>query len=205
MKNYRSLTKIFTALLILFFAGLIDSNAQPSIYTLQVGTKIRVRMDNEINSKVSNVNDTFTATVSSPVMVRDVEIIPVGSVVEGKIVQVKAASSGKINGNIEVRFETLRLPDEAVRQIEASLVKQNLLENKSSAFTAISIFGGTAIGAILGAITGKTKGAMIGAGVGAGAGTVTALMKKGKEARIKANQEFEIRLEKELTVPAKEF
>jgi hypothetical protein len=205
MKNYQRLTKIFTALLILFFVGSNVANAQPSIYTLQIGTKIQVRMDNEINSQVSNVNDTFTATVSRPVVVRGVEIIPIGSVVEGKIIKVKAASAGKVDGNIEVKFETLRLPGEVIRQIEASLVTQNLLDNKSSMFTALSIFGGTAIGAVLGAITGKAKGAIIGAGVGAGAGTATALLRKGKEFRIKANQDFEISLNKEVTVPAKDF
>lgn len=205
MKIYPRLTKIFTALSILFFISLSVVNAQKSIYTLPIGTKIRVRMDNEINSKVSGVNDTFTAVVSNPVIVRGVEIIPIGSIIEGRILEAKAASSGKVNGILDVKFETLRLPEEAGLEIDASLVKQNLVENKSSAFTAISIFGGTAFGAVLGAITGKGKGALIGAGVGAGAGTATALLRKGKEARIKANEEFEIRLNKEVTVPSKDF
>ncbi|MGL5890437.1 MAG: hypothetical protein ACRC3B_11160 [Bacteroidia bacterium] len=87
--NYcQSLTKLFTALFIVLGVGLIAANAQPSIYTLQTGTKIRVRMDNEINSKVSNINDTFTATLSQPVIVRGVEIISAGSVIEGKILNV---------------------------------------------------------------------------------------------------------------------
>lgn len=205
MKFYRRLTKIFTALSILFFLGLIVTNAQPSIYTLPVGTKILVKMDNEINSKVSSVNDTFTATVSSPLVIRGVELIPVGSVFEGKILEVKPASSGKTNGVLDVRFETLRFPDEAFRQIDASLVNQNLVKEKASAFAAISIFSGTAIGAVIGAITSKGKGAAIGAGLGAGVGTAVALSRKGKEARIRANQEFEIRLNKEVTVPAKDF
>lgn len=205
MKITRRLTKIFTALSILFFTNLIAANAQPSIYTLPVGTKIRVRMDNEINSKVSSVNDTFTATVSTPLVIRGVELIPVGSVVEGKILEVKPAASGKTNGTLDVIFETLRFPDDATRKIDASLVNRNLVEEKSSAFTAISIFGGTAIGAVIGAMTGKGKGAAIGAGVGAGAGTAAAFLRKGKESRIKAKAEFEIRLNKEVTVPTKDF
>ena len=205
MKITRRLTKIFTALSILFFTNLIAANAQSSIYTLPIGTKIHVRMDNEINSKVSSVNDTFTATVSTPLVIRGVELIPVGSVIEGKILEVKAASSGKTNGMLDVRFETLRFPDDETRKIDASLVNRNLVEAKTSAFTAISIFSGTAIGAVIGAITGKGKGAAIGAGVGAGAGTAAAFLRKGKEARIKANEEFEIRLNKEVTVPTKDF
>lgn len=205
MNNYQRLTKIFTALSILFFVYTNSAVGQSSIYTLPGGTKIRVRMDNEISSNVSSVNDTFTATVSSPLIIRGVELIPIGSVVEGKVINARAASSGKTDGNLEVKFETLRFPDEATRQIDASLVNKNLVENKSSAFTVISILSGTAIGAVLGAITGKTKGAAIGAGIGAGAGTATSLLRKGKEARIKANDEFEIRLNKEVTVPARDF
>lgn len=205
MKNFQGLTKIFIALSIFFLLGLNIAKAQPNINTLPIGTKIRVRMDNEINSKVSGVNDTFTATVSHPVFVRDVEIIPIGTVVEGRILEAKAATSGKVNGFLDVKFESYRLPNDSKRPFDGSLVNQNLLENKSSVFTTISIFGGTAIGAILGGIIGKSKGAAIGAGAGAGAGTAIAMLKKGKEVRIKANQEFEIRLNKELTVPAKDF
>jgi hypothetical protein len=205
MKNCRRVTEIFTVLSILFFTNLIVINAQPSIYTLPVGTKIKVRMDNEINSKVSSVNDTFTATISNPVSIRGVEIVPTGSVIEGKITAVKAASAGKTDGNLTVSFESLRLSDNEILKIDASLVKQNLVENKSSAFTALSIFGGTAIGAVIGAITGRGTGAAIGAGLGAGAGTIVAVSRKGKEARIKANEEFEIRLNKEVTVPARDF
>ncbi len=205
MKNYQGLTKIFTALFICFGLVLVSVNAQPSIYTLPIGTKIRVKMDNEINSKFSAVNDTFTAVVNQPLIIRDVEIIPIGTVIEGRILEVKSAASGKVNGFLDIRFESFKLPNDFKRSIDASLVNQNLLENKSSAFSVISIFGGTAIGAILGAITGKTKGALIGAGVGAGAGTILTTLKKGRNARIKDNEIFEIRLNKEVTVPAKDF
>ena len=49
----RKATKIF-ALFSVFFLNSILINAQ-SIYELPSGTKIRVQMDNEISSKVSNV------------------------------------------------------------------------------------------------------------------------------------------------------
>lgn len=205
MKTTKRLTQIFTALSIYFFSSFIAANAQPSIYTIPMGTKIRVKMDNEINSRVSSVNDTFTATVSTALVIRNVELIPVGTVIEGRILEVKPATTGKINGFLEVKFESFQLPKDFKRPLEASLVNRNWLENQSSAWTAISIFGGAAIGGVFGAITGSGKGAAIGAGIGAGGGTVAALLKKGKDARIKANQEFEILLDKEITIPAKDF
>ncbi|MBX7171309.1 MAG: hypothetical protein K1X72_10145 [Pyrinomonadaceae bacterium] len=205
MKQTIRWTKIFTVLSIYFFSSFIAAKAQPSIYTIPMGTKIRVKMDNEINSQVSSANDTFTATVSNALVIRNVELIPVGTVIEGRILEVKPATTGKINGFLDVKFESFQLPKDFKRPLEASLVNRNWLDNKSSGWTAISIFGGTAIGGVLGAITGSGKGAAIGAGIGAGAGTAVAMLKKGKEARIKANQEFEIRLDKEITIPAKDF
>ncbi len=203
MKTSNGLTKIFIALLILFCFDLIV-NGQ-GIYTLPAGTIIRVRMDNEINSKVSNVGDTFTATVSSPVIVSGAEVIPVGSVIEAKITKIKAAEAGKKNGSIEIKFGSLRLRDDKVYSIDASLVNQDLIGQKSSAFTKVSIVGGTIIGAIIGGVVGKGAGAGIGAGIGAGAGTAASYLKKGNEARIKANEEFDIRLNKEIAIPAKDY
>ncbi len=205
MTTYRSLTKIFSVLLILLFASFITIKAQPNIYTLEIGTKFRVKMDNEINSKVSNVDDTFTVTTIEPLIVRGAELVPIGTVIEGKILKVKAASAGNYNGNLEVKFQILRLPEDVVRTIDASLVNPNVLIEKPSSFAAFSILGGSGIGAIFGAIAGKGKGAAIGAALGAGAGTTATLLKKGKESRIKANAEFEIRLNKEVTLPTKDF
>ena len=199
------LTKIFPVLLILIFATFLTVKAQPSIYTLPVGTKFRVKMDNEINSKFSSVNDTFTVTLREPIIVSNTEMVSVGSVIEGRIIRVKSASLGNTNGRLEIKFQTLRLPNEVIRSIDASLVDQKLFDPQSSSFPAISILGGTGAGTILGAIIGKGKGAMIGAGIGAGAGATATFLKKGKEARIKANQEFEIRLNKEVTLPVRDF
>ena len=109
MKIVKGLTVFFTFLLL--FANSTVSKAQPTnnIFRLPVGTQISLKMDNEINSRVSNVNDTFTATVSSPVIIREVEVLPVGATVEGKIIGVKPAASGHQDGSLELQFEMLFL------------------------------------------------------------------------------------------------
>ncbi len=83
------------------------ANAQGSAYELDAGTKVTVKMDNEINSRISSTDDTFTATVSKAVTKRGVEVIPVGAIVEGKILSVRPASAGKSNGTFEVRFDSI--------------------------------------------------------------------------------------------------
>lgn len=204
MKIYPNPTKIFLLFSILFFANSVKSQTSDSIYTLPAGTLIKARMDNEINSKVSSVNDTFTVTVSAPVVVREVEILPAGTILEGRIVSVKSAGIGKKNGKFEVEFETLRLPNNKKRKISADFVTFNE-EIPSYSVKALPIAGGTAAGAIIGALFNKTKGALIGAGAGLGIGASLVLLQKGKEARIKSNEEITVVLKREVTLPPEDF
>jgi hypothetical protein len=69
----------------------------------------------------------------------------------------------------------------------------------------LSVVGGTALGALFGAVTKTPNGALIGAGIGAGAGTTVALLKKGKDVRVKRSQEFEIELKKEVMLPVQDY
>jgi hypothetical protein len=204
MNNSAKATAIFTFISILFFAGSARSQISDSIYTLKKGTQIRVRMDNEINSEVSSVGDTFTATVSSPVNMRGVEILALGMIIEGKIISVKSASRRKKNGSFEVKFETLYLPNGVKRQIAAGLVS---LEKPTSSqgVTVATIAGATGLGALFGTFFEKAKGALTGAGVGLAVATAAILLQKGKETRIKAGEEFNIVLKQDVTLPPQDY
>lgn len=197
----------FAFILTLFFVNPILITAQretSGINELKSGTKIRVQMDNEINSESSGSNDTFTTVVAEPVSVRDVVILPIGATIEGRITKVEKASTGGNNGNLEVVFETLILENGIKRNIEAVLV--NKLEAKTSkSGKVLMIIGGTALGGLIGAVSNVENGALIGAGIGAGAGTGTALLQKGKDVRIKAEEKFDIQLTKSVTLPAEGF
>ena len=202
--NFRRLaTKIF-AFLFLFFASFLHLTAQDSIYQLEAGTKIRVQMDNEISSEVASVNDTFTTTIAEPVKVRETIVLPVGTVIEGRITQVERASMGGKGGKLSVKFETIRLENGEKRDIEGVLI--NELKAASSQKTSIlAVIGGTAIGALLGSVSKAGNGALIGAGIGAGAGTGVALARKGKNVRIKTDEKFEIQLTKQVTLPVLDY
>jgi len=205
MNFWRAATKIF-AFIFLFFASFNSANAQTdsSVYQLQAGTTIRVEMDNEINSKVASVNDTFTTTISAPVIVRETVVLPVGTIIEGRITKVKRASFGGKSGTLEVLFQTLRLTNGVKREIEGVLVNELKIESSPTA-NVLTIIGGTALGGIVGAVSKADNGALIGAGVGAGAGTSIAFLRKGKNVSIKAAEEFEIKLTKNVTLPVQDF
>ena len=194
-------TEIFV-FIILFFASFISADAQ-SIYELPAGTTMRVSMDNEINSKVASVNDTFTMTLAAPVRMQETILLPIGTVIEGRITKVKRASFGGKSGSLEVSFQTLRLVDGAKREIEAMPIGFGI---KSSPTTNIlTVLGGTALGGIIGAVSKVEAGTLIGAGVGAGVGTSVAFLRKGKNVSVKADEKFTIQLTKAVNLPVRDF
>lgn len=186
---------------VLFFVNPVV--AQPdSIYRLSAGTRIRLTVDTEVSSKVASVNDTFLAAVAKPVSVRDVVVVPVGTVLEGRVSRVSGASAGGQNGTLDVVFEKLRISN-TTRPIEGVMITSTR-EKGSTAFNLLSVLGGVAAGTAVGA-AGSPRGALIGAGIGAGAGTGIALLRKGKEARIRKGQEFEIELKREVVLPVLDY
>lgn len=205
MNFWRLATKVF-AFIFLLFVNFTFLNAQidSSIYQLQAGTIIRLQMDNEINSKVASVNDTFTTTLTVPVKVQETVVLPVGTVIEGRVTKVKRASYGGKGGSLEVSFQTLRLLNGEKQEIEGVLVTELKAESSQTA-NVLTILGGTALGGIVGAVSRSQNGALIGAGVGAGAGTSVAFLRKGSDVKIKAAEEFEIKLTKNVNLPVQDY
>jgi len=202
MNFFRLATKISAVCFLLF----VISNAAlaQNVYELPSGTKFRVRMDNEINSKVSSKDDTFTATIFEPVRISETVVLPIGTVIEGRVIKVKSASAGNKNGELEIRFETMRFTGGDTREIEGVLVTP-LKAKSSSTATVLTVIGGTAVGAVLGAVSKSASGALIGAGIGTGAGGAVAYLRKGKDVRIKADEKFEIEITKNVILPVEDF
>jgi hypothetical protein len=198
-------TKVF-AFIFALFANFLVVNAQTdsSIYQLPAGTTLRVSMDNEINSRVAGVNDTFTMTLAAPIRAQQTILLPLGTVIEGLVTKVRRASYGGKNGSLEVSFQTLRLINGQKREIEGVLVNELNAESTPAA-NVLTVIGGTAIGGIIGAVSKVENGALIGAGIGAGSGTGIAFLRKGRDVSIKADEEFEIKLLKNVNLPVQDF
>lgn len=177
------------------------------------GTRLRVRMDQTINSKASQVGDEFTVSVTEPVYSTDgAVVIPTGSKLTGRIDSIKKAEKGGDPGEIDVSFVNLRLPNGTERRINGSLTDLDEDDAKSDAEGTASgdkmkhrkiifIGGGGAGGAILGAAIGGGKGALIGGLIGAGAGLLGERLTKGEEAEVKSGTEFGVYLNQGITLP----
>ena len=152
-------------------------NAKPGNYVVPDRSTITGRLENVINTKVSQNNDRFRITVQSPMELR-------GAVIEGYISGV--GRSGKISGqaNVTLNFEkiTLRSGETydfagVLQSITDQYGKTVNVDNEGTIRgdsqtreTAKRGAIGGGIGAVIGAIVGGGKGAAIGAVIGGGGG-----------------------------------
>lgn len=204
MNFWRRTTKVFAYFSLLFVSFSVAAAQSDSVYRLSAGTVMQVQMDNEINSKVAGANDTFTATIAEPVKIRETVVLPIGTVIEGRITKVRRAAVGGQNGILTVSFEILRFENGEKRNIEGVLAEE-LKAGSSQTANLLTIAGSTALGGILGAVSKSSNGTLIGAGIGAGAGTGIAFLRKGKEVGIKADEMFKIELTKDVTLPVRDY
>ena len=183
------------------------------LYKVDAGTVIRARMNQDLSSKRTVVGTTFKATVTEPVYSDNgVVVIPVGSVVSGRVTSVVAARKGGEPGRIDTTFTSVRLPNGRTRAINGSLtdltsgkttsdneggVKRDKMEHRKIVF----IGGGAAGGAVLGAMVGGGKATAIGAILGAAGGFLGERYMKGPEAEVRSGTEFSIQLNQPISLP----
>lgn len=218
-----SISALLFALVVSLTAFSAEAQRKPSIrrttpnraqnYNVPSGTRLRVRIDQALNSKVSMVGDTFSGTVIEDVYSSDgVMVIPQSSKITGRVDSVTKAKKGGNPGQIDVSFTRLQLPNGTSRKINGSLTDLDADDAKSDAEGTASgdkmkhrkiifIGGGGAGGAVLGAAIGGGKGALIGGLIGAGAGLLGERLTKGEDAEVKSGTEFGVILNQGVSLP----
>jgi hypothetical protein len=183
------------------------------VYTVSMGTIVRVRMNSTITSRSARVGDTFTTTVTEPVYsTNGVVVIPIGSTVTGRVDSVIPAGKQGKPGQIDAHFTTVRLPNGRSRAINGSLTDlsegKTVSDNEGSASAKkmnnrkiIFIGGGAAGGAILGGAIGGGKGAAIGAILGGAGGILGERLTKGPEAEVRSGTVFGVYLNQAISMP----
>ncbi len=191
----------------------VYSSSAAQTYRVERGTSFRARMNGTISSRSARVGDRFTATITEPVYAGNGAIvIPVGSIVNGRVDTVTTAKKGGDPGQIGVSFVSVRLPNGTTRNINGSLTDLNTKSAKSdneSAATGddrkndklIFIGGGAGGGAILGGLIGGGKGAAIGAILGGLGGLAGERLTKGEDAEVKSGTEFGVYLNQAVSLP----
>lgn len=183
-------------------------------YTVRAGEKVRVRMDDSINSKTARVGDTFNTKTVDPVYSSGgVQVVPPGSVIVGRVTSAQAAEKGGKPGTIDVAFTSVRLPNGRNVSINGSLASfeeegttgdaEGQVSGKKTSNRKLKFIGGGAAGgALIGALAGGGKGALIGGAIGGGGGFLGERFTKGKNAEVKEGTEFGVYLNRNISLPA---
>ncbi len=168
--------------------------------TVPAGTEIRLALDTALGSSSSHAGDTFTATITGPVVVGDRVAIPAGSTVHGRVSEATPAKKGLSNkaGSLSLSFDRVVTPDGLGAPMSADMTS---VAPKSGRKTAGIIGGGAAGGALLGKLLGgSTKKAAVGSIVGGAIGTGIAAGTRGEDVAIPAGSPLTININQPLTV-----
>lgn len=153
--------------------------------TIPAGTRLSVRMGQEISSGTAKVGERFDATLEHSLVVGGKTVARAGAPVRGKVTAAK--SSGRLHapGQFSVRLTSVQVEGKMLPISTGSYHLEGKSHTKSN---ATKIGGGAAVGALIGGIAGGGKGAAIGAGAGGAAGTGVAAATGKEEAIIPAEK-----------------
>ena len=158
---------------------------------------MKIRMIDGVDSEVSQVGQTFQASLDDPIMIDGETAIPRGADVTAKLVEDK--QSGKISGRTELTMDLVSI---RVNGRMVDLVTEEVTtSSESRTGKSAKVIGGTAaVGAILGGIFGGGRGAAIGATSGAGAGAAVQVLTKGQRVRIPAETRLSFTLQNPIKI-----
>lgn len=167
--------------------------AAPPTYTLPVGTRLQVRLSQELSSGKSDTGQAFTGKLATSVKLKGVVVIPAGLRVTGTVVDAKSQGKFKGEGRLALRVNSVGSYDVSTSQYV------QVVKGKGKR-TAGFIGGGAGGGALIGGLAGGGKGALIGGLVGAGAGTVGGAATGNKEVVLPAETVVTFKLSKAKTI-----
>lgn len=170
---------------------------QPAAIDIPAGTHLRVRLDEDLGSKISQPGQSFSATVADDIVVDGHTIIPRGARAEGIVVDAKPL--GRFRGGAVLELRLGRVHTRWGSYPVATSTMERVEKGKGGR-TAKFAGGGGAFGAIVGGIAGGGKGALIGALAGAGAGTAGSAMTGNKNIFLPAETLITFRLERAVHV-----
>jgi hypothetical protein len=191
-------------------AGIVTRVPGPA-NQLPIGTLVKVRLANAINT-VTTVNGAkFSAELIEPVERDGRVLLPVGSTLEGYVTEIHGGK--RISGAASIHLRTTRvtLPDGTSYRLQGQVIDTNLVREvkvdregtilrrdhaaKTAAVMAVPVASGAAAGAMIAGV----PGAVVGAGVGAGVSTVVWL-KQDRQADLPVNTKITFSLTEPLRV-----
>jgi type IV secretion system protein VirB10 len=193
------------------------AHAGPNEITIPAGTKIPVALKNAISTKGNHQGDPVYAETTFPVVIEDRIVIPAGTYVQGRIMEIRPAGRVKNRAEVMMHFTTLIYPSGYTVILPGSLenspgVDKSKVKDKEGTIQADSDKASKAEtvavpaaegGALAGGLASGTRGGTaIGAGIGAAAGIGIAMLSHGNEVKMAPGTTLEVVLQRDVPVNA---
>ena len=166
-------------------------------YTIPAGTVLPLRLTSAVASDANQIEDAVSASVRQDLILDGSLVVPAGSQVAGRLVDVERSGRVKGRARLAMRFTMLKQEGDEY-DIRTEAVERVAAATKGEDATKIGI--GAGAGAALGAVLGGGSGAAKGAAIGAAAGTGAVLATRGEEVRLEAGETVDTRLTAPLVV-----
>jgi hypothetical protein len=205
----RALLPVFLAVL---SSPLILAESLPRGEKVSVpaGTTLHSRLAQTLNTKLNFQGDSFTATITEPLIMEGRDVIPVGSILEGRIARLERPGRVKGVGQMRLTAEKISFPDGRSFPLSAILVTaygaekarvvgtEGTVKGPSSRLQDVEeIGGGTVLGGIMGLLFHHP---LLGATVGGTAGFVDRLRRRGKQLTIPSGTQLNYQLTRALEI-----
>jgi len=203
MKPMRLVT-VTLLLMALPLTLLAQEQEEEKYFKLAAGSTLEVRLMTTLSTRTNKEGDPFSARIVQSIMQKGEDIIPEGSIVEGRVTFAKEA--GRIKGKSEMRLvaDSITTPQDVKYVIVASLEdargiggakvkgKEGTIEGggTSAKGGAIETGIGAGAGAAIGGLTAGGEGALYGAGIGLVAAGIHHLFKKGQDVTLPMGTEM---------------
>ena len=196
--------------------GLVPGrHANADEIVIPAGTKLPISLTNAISTKSNRQGDPVYAQTTFPVVLNDRIVVPAGTYVQGRIMQIKPAPRFKGRAEVMMHFTTLIYPsgytvmlpgsienapavDKAkVKDKEGTIRADSDKASKAATVAVPAAEGGAVAG---GLASGSRGGALAGAGLGAAVGVGLAMLSHGKEVKLIPGTTLEVVLQRDVAV-----
>ena len=185
---------------------------QGKVIYVPSGTSFPATATMELSSESLELGQSVCIALSQDFYYNNTLVAPIGSSVNGTVIQVKKAGRAGINGQLMVKFTNIITPYGQMIPISGKIQTEDgsgLIKGgtklESATEYAKDIAIGSAAGAVAGVIMGPLsggkvgKGAVYGTAVGAGVGVATTIWDKGEPATVPAGTVVNIVLDQQMT------
>ncbi len=194
-----------------------DPMPSTGAFSVTPGTHVLLNMINSVSTKQAQVGDRIYLETAFPVLSGNRIVVPQGSWVTGTITFVKRPARVKGRGELQVRFDSLTLPNGVTRNFrsdlgaldgrsgedinrEQSKIKGPGDKTGDAETVMTTTAAGAGVGVLAGAASGHALGGgLIGLGAGAAAGMAAVMLSRGPEATLLKGATVEMVLDRTLT------